>query len=185
MLEKELQPVSEDQGATGISPTPPKAAESSDSVVHKKRGRKSSLDLVQDDINAELASDPTLTGRGLLSILMKRYPGRFRLTQRSSLHGRILAWRMDRLQVQSRKQNRVKAPIPKEPDWQKLQTMLKEQTTTIMLFWRKYKADCESQSLLLYKYSQFCRTLAFWQSKHSIGDGTAVDTTTPQGGPPL
>lgn len=164
---KELQPVSEVLDTTGISPMPPKTTAPRDSVVHKKPGRKSSLDLVQNDINAELASDPTLTGRRLLSILMKRYPGRFRLTQRSSLHSRILAWRMDQLQVQSRKQNRVKAPIAKEPDWQKLQTMLKEQTTTRMLFWRKYKAECESQCLLFYKYSQFCRNFSAWLEQNS------------------
>ncbi len=167
MLTKELQPVSDVQGTTAISQTPPKTDASRDSVVHKKPGRKSSLDLVQNDINAELASDPTLTGRKLLSILMKKYPGRFRLTQRSSLHGRILAWRMDQLQVQSRKQNRVKTPIAKEPDWQKLQTMLKEQTTTRMLFWRKYKAECETQSLLFYKYSQFCRNFTAWLEQNS------------------
>ncbi len=66
MLTKELQPVSEVQGTTAISQTPPKTDASRDSVVHKKPGRKSSLDLVQNDINAELASDPTLTGRKLL-----------------------------------------------------------------------------------------------------------------------
>jgi hypothetical protein len=116
---KELHPVTEVQLAPGTILDLPKAAVSRDSVVRKKPGRKSSFDLVEDDINAELALDPTLTGRKLLSILMKKYPGRFRQTQRSSLHGRILSWRMNQLQVSSRKQNKVKIPIAKEPDWRK------------------------------------------------------------------
>jgi hypothetical protein len=145
----------------------PNASVSNDSVVRKKPGRKSSLDLVQDDISAELASDPTLTARKLLSILMKKYPGRFRKTQRSSLHGRVLAWRMNQLQVRSRKQSNVKTPVAKDPNWQELQWMLKEQTTTRMLFWRKYKAECESQSLHFYSYSQFCRHFSVWLERNS------------------
>jgi hypothetical protein len=164
---KELQPVSDVPVTADIIPALSKAPSSRDSVVHKKPGRKSSLDLVEDDINTELALDPTLTGRRLLSILMKKYPGRFRGTQRSSLHGRILAWRMDQLQVPSRKQNKVKAPIAKEPDWQELKRMLKEQTTTRMLFWRKYKVECESQSLRFYGYSQFCRNFSAWLEQNS------------------
>ena len=136
---KELQPVSEVPATVDIIPALSQASVSLDSVVHKKPGRKSSLDLVEDDINAELALNPTLTGRQLLSILMKKYPGRFRLTQRSSLHGRILAWRMDQLQVTSRKHKKAKTPIAKEPGWQELQRMLKEQTTSRMLYWRQYK----------------------------------------------
>jgi hypothetical protein len=167
MQSKELQPVSDAPIATDMIPSQPKTAVSRDSVVHKKPGRKSSLDLVEDDINAELALDTTLTGRKLLSILIKKYPGRFRQTQCSSLHGRILAWRMNQLQVPSRKQNKAKAPIAKEPDWQELQRMLKEQTTTRMLFWRKYKVECESQSLRFYQYTQFCRHFTVWLELNS------------------
>jgi len=74
---------------------------------------------------------------------------------------------MDQLRVPSRKQNKIKTPIAKEPDWQELQGMLKEQTTTRMLFWRKYKAECESQSLRFYRYSQFCRHFSVWLERNS------------------
>jgi hypothetical protein len=164
---KELQPVSEVPATVDIIPALPRDSVPPHSVVHKKPGRKSSLDLVEVDINAELALNPTLTGRQLLSILIKKYPGRFRQTQRSSLHGRILAWRMDQLQVSSRKQKKTKAPIAKDPGWQELQRMLKEKTTTRMLYWRKYKAECESESLRFYTYSQFCRNFTAWLEQNS------------------
>lgn len=89
------------------------------------------------------------------------------MTQRSSLHSRILAWRMDQLQVESRQQSTVKTPVTREPDWQELQKMLKEQTTTRMLFWRKYKMECESQSLHSYQYSQFCRRFSVWLERNN------------------
>jgi hypothetical protein len=64
-----------------------------------KPGKKNPLDDVWTEIQHELEVDPNLTSRKLMAILCERYPGRFRVTQRSTLVGMVKRWRHEHLQT--------------------------------------------------------------------------------------
>jgi len=59
----------------------------------KKAGRNTDLDKVWNEVCQELEKNPTLGARAIISMLCKRYPDKFRLTQRSTIQGRLNTWR--------------------------------------------------------------------------------------------
>jgi hypothetical protein len=63
-----------------------------------KPGKKTLIDEVWTEICCELDKDPTLTTRGIMTMLCIRYPDKFRMTQRSTLVKRLQDWRAAHLQ---------------------------------------------------------------------------------------
>lgn len=58
-----------------------------------KKGKKSNLDEVWDEVCSELAGNPDLHPREILQFLMERYPNKFRKTQVSTIADRLRNWR--------------------------------------------------------------------------------------------
>jgi hypothetical protein len=123
-----------------------------------KPGRSTKFDALQQEIESELASNPSLTARGLLQIFMERYPGRFRVTQRSTLHSRILKWRMSQLQISSSRNDEEKN-FRVEPNWERIRISIKKGITREHIF-RAYRD--ENKDKPTYGYSQFCRRFFIW-----------------------
>ncbi len=59
----------------------------------KKKGAKTTLDEVWEEVCAELHSSPDMTPREVLADLERKYPGRFRVTQINTISDKIKAWR--------------------------------------------------------------------------------------------
>lgn len=68
-----------------------------------KRGRKSNMDFIWEMSLKELARDPHLSQRKLLSIMMEKLPGQVRQSQYSSLAGRLKQWKTERHQTYAEK----------------------------------------------------------------------------------
>ncbi len=60
-----------------------------------KKGRKSNLDEVWDEVCSELVVYPDLHPREILRLLMERYPNKFRRTQVSTIADRLRSWRYE------------------------------------------------------------------------------------------
>lgn len=68
---------------------------SSPSYPGRKKGRKTTLDTVWDEVETELAARPNLLPRDIFAILDGRYPERFRPTQLSTITEKLLRWRFE------------------------------------------------------------------------------------------
>jgi hypothetical protein len=66
--------------------------------VKRRPGRKSVIDDLWPEILEELEKDPNHTARGLMSLLCRRYPGKVRMTQRSTLMQKLSKWRKSHIQ---------------------------------------------------------------------------------------
>jgi hypothetical protein len=58
-----------------------------------KKGKKTSLDSVWDEVCQELCKEPLMVPRQVLILLEQRYPGRFRVTQLSTIKDKMRMWR--------------------------------------------------------------------------------------------
>jgi hypothetical protein len=59
----------------------------------KKKGKKTTLDEVWEEVCIELNSAPLLTPRNILALLEERYPGKFRTSQLSTITDKLRNWR--------------------------------------------------------------------------------------------
>jgi len=64
----------------------------------KKRGRETVIDEVWTEICDELEKNPILTARQIMEMLCQRYPGKFRMTQLTTVFQRLKKWRMKNIQ---------------------------------------------------------------------------------------
>ncbi|MBX9723026.1 MAG: hypothetical protein K2X81_16615 [Candidatus Obscuribacterales bacterium] len=58
-----------------------------------KKGKKSNLDEVWEEVCRELSIRPMMTPRQVLALLEARYPNRFRKTQLNTINDKLKAWR--------------------------------------------------------------------------------------------
>jgi hypothetical protein len=83
------------QSITPVGPTRHrrKRKKSGQIITEKKAGRNTDLDEVWNEVCKELEKNPALGARAIIFMLCKRYPDKFRLTQRSTIQGRLNNWR--------------------------------------------------------------------------------------------
>ena len=89
----------------------------------KKPGKQTILDVLWPEILVELEKNPNHTVRGLLAIFCDRYPGKVRMTQRSTLTKKLSAWRESHIQSisifpeASISENQIPHLIPNDSDF--------------------------------------------------------------------
>jgi len=137
----------------------------------RKPGRKSLIEEFWNELSVELEKEPTLTARGLINILCQRYPGKFRPTQRSTIHQYLLEWRMSHLQLPpstKSTESKSESTCPVEPSWQAISEKLRTKGVTRRILWHEYRQECKLSGTSAYSYAQYCRRYSCWLDQHNL-----------------
>jgi hypothetical protein len=63
-----------------------------------RSGKKTNIDEVWNEVCQELEKNPNLGPSAIIIMLCERYPGKFRLTQKSTINGRLKKWKKSYLE---------------------------------------------------------------------------------------
>jgi hypothetical protein len=88
------------------SKTKLKAKKLNQTIPHRP-GRKSNLDEVWNEVCEELKRAPYLTSTEIMQMLNKRYPGKFRPTQRTTVSDKLRRWRQINLPKQKTTEKKI------------------------------------------------------------------------------